>query len=49
VLWKKDKIKKEYGFSPDDGDALVLTFAEPVHKEDDNFEIAPNIGGWMSA
>lgn len=30
ILWKKDKIKKEYGFSPDDGDALVLTFAEPV-------------------
>lgn len=30
VLWKKDKIKKEYGFSPDDGDALALTFAEPV-------------------
>lgn len=31
VLWKKDKIKKEYGFSPDDGDALALTFAEPVN------------------
>ena len=22
VLWKKEKIKKEFGFSPDDGDAL---------------------------
>jgi len=33
VLWKKDKIKKEYGFSPDEGDALVLTFAEPVSAE----------------
>lgn len=32
VLWKKDKIKKEYGFSPDSGDALALTFAEPVNK-----------------
>lgn len=30
ILWKKDKIKKEYGFSPDDGDATALTFAEPV-------------------
>ena len=30
VLWKKDRIKKEYGFSPDYGDAAALTFAEPV-------------------
>jgi len=30
VLWRKEKIKKQYGFSPDDGDAFVLTFAEPV-------------------
>ena len=30
VLWRKEKIKKELGFSPDDGDALALTFAEPV-------------------
>ena len=30
VLWKKDRIKKEYGFSPDYGDAGALTFAEPV-------------------
>lgn len=29
VLWPKDKIKEECGFSPDEGDALVLTFAEP--------------------
>lgn len=33
VLWKKDKIKKMHGFSPDDGDALALTFAEPVAKK----------------
>lgn len=32
VLWRKEKIKKQYGFSPDDGDALGLTFAEPVIK-----------------
>jgi len=31
-LWKKEKIKKEYGFSPDEGDAAALTFAEPVNK-----------------
>lgn len=30
VLWSKDKIKKECGFSPDFGDAGALTFAEPV-------------------
>jgi hypothetical protein len=30
ILLKKDKIKKKYGFSPDAGDALALTFAEPV-------------------
>ncbi len=30
VLWRKEKIKEKYGFSPDDGDALALTFAEPV-------------------
>lgn len=29
-LWKKDKIKSEYGYSPDEGDAAALTFAEPV-------------------
>jgi len=31
VLWKKERIKKEYGFSPDEGDAIALTFAEPVN------------------
>lgn len=30
VLWRKDKIKSKYGYSPDCGDALALTFAEPV-------------------
>lgn len=28
-LWKKEKIKEKYGFSPDGGDASALTFAEP--------------------
>tara|TARA_R110002096_G_scaffold426129_2_gene635465 strand:+ start:354 stop:1880 length:1527 start_codon:yes stop_codon:yes gene_type:complete len=30
VLWRKDRIKEKYGFSPDYGDAAALTFAEPV-------------------
>jgi len=30
VLLSKDKIKSELGYSPDEGDALALTFAEPV-------------------
>ena len=47
VLWKKEKIKKEYGFSPDVGDALGLTFAEPVNKK---FVLEkPKARGWMSA
>ena len=29
-LWKKDKIKSKYGFSPDYGDAGALTFSEPI-------------------
>ena len=34
VLWSKDKIKDELGYSPDEGDALALTFAEPVVKHE---------------
>lgn len=30
VLEKKEKIRERVGFSPDGGDALALTFAEPV-------------------
>ena len=30
VLFPKDKIKSEFGFSPDYGDAGALTFSEPV-------------------
>ncbi|PHQ82905.1 MAG: hypothetical protein COB69_00205 [Phycisphaera sp.] len=33
VLEKKEYIKKLFGFSPDDGDALALTFAEPIAKK----------------
>jgi hypothetical protein len=46
VLWKKSKIKKEYGFSPDEGDAVALTFAEPVRE---NMKLSkPRQRGWMS-
>ena len=48
VLWRKEKIKREYGFSPDIGDALVLTFAEPVNKKSELKLIKPNNRGWMS-
>ena len=33
VLWKKELIKKKYGFSPDYGDAGALTFSEPVREK----------------
>lgn len=32
-LWRKEKIKKEFGFSPDYGDAAALTFAEPIKEK----------------
>lgn len=39
VLWAKDRIKKEYGFSPDYGDAAALTFAEPVRMDNKKREL----------
>lgn len=33
VLWRKERIKEKYGFSPDYGDAAALTFAEPVRTD----------------
>lgn len=33
VILPKEKIKKELGYSPDEGDALALTFAEPVSNQ----------------
>ena len=33
VLWRKERIKEKYGFSPDYGDAAALTFAEPVRND----------------
>jgi len=43
VLWAKDKIKKEYGFSPDYGDAAALTFTEPVSEK---VEVEIDFTGW---
>jgi hypothetical protein len=34
ILERKDELKKRIGRSPDDGDALALTFAEPVARRD---------------
>lgn len=33
-LEPKDEVKRKLGRSPDDGDALALTFAEPVAADD---------------
>ena len=35
ILERKKETKKRAGFSPDKGDALALTFAQPVYKEKD--------------
>ena len=48
VLWKKDKIKLKYGFSPDYGDAGALTFTEPVNTNS-RLTLPKSRGGWMSA
>lgn len=49
VLLSKDKIKAEFGFSPDFGDAGGLTFAEPVVIKEiiniDNLNI-PTVNHW---
>jgi hypothetical protein len=48
LLWKKERIKKEYGFSPDGGDALALTFAEPI-TEKLKLETIDTGTNWMGA
>lgn len=47
VLIAKDKMKADLGYSPDDGDALALTFAEPVFltEEDYNAGMGHDLGG----
>ncbi len=37
-LLAKDKMKAEFGFSPDLADALVLTFAAPVRTKEDQYD-----------
>lgn len=53
LLDKKDKIRKELGRSPDGADALVTTFAEPVHIVDadkiDPLKGHRRKGGWQGA
>lgn len=49
VLWRKEKIKQEYGFSPDYGDAAALTFAEPVHTLDIDLKLPPIGDDWMAS
>jgi hypothetical protein len=39
ILWRKEKIKEEYGFSPDFGDAGGLTFAEPVTERNEQITV----------
>lgn len=48
-LLSKDQIKQELGFSPDEGDAAALTFAEPVIIHTDETPRHHNTGshGWM--
>jgi len=38
-LHRKEKIKELYGFSPDEGDALAITHAEPVSLDKDDYEL----------
>ena len=49
VLWKKDRIKAKFGFSPDAGDSLALTFAEPVTDAHIIAVPVPTNRGWLSA
>lgn len=52
ILLSKKKIIKELGFSPDEGDALALTFAQPVilreKKKRKRRPIPTGAGAWMS-
>ena len=43
-LKSKDVIKREFGFSPDLGDAAALTFANPVKPK--LKPIPPDVGEW---
>ena len=46
VLLPKAKILEELGFSPDEGDALALTFAEPVREVEIRDPYAAFRRGW---
>jgi len=50
ILHKKERIKRDFGYSPDLGDALALTFAEPVAEQDDDFlDINIHVNDWAAA
>jgi len=46
-LTPKEQVKKEYGFSPDNLDALVLTFAERIKKRKAKAKAISTVSGWM--
>lgn len=39
----KKEFKKEYGFSPDDGDAVLLTFAKPIARTNEGRKMAETV------
>jgi hypothetical protein len=51
-LESKEDIKKRGGHSPDDGDALALTFAAPVVKEPEHAAVSDfdsgGVAGWLA-
>lgn len=49
-LTPKDQIKKDFGFSPDDLDSLVLNFAERINKRKSrNVQESEPTCGWMGS
>ncbi|GEP61724.1 hypothetical protein [Reyranella soli] len=49
LLERKDDMRKRGLASPDDGDALALTFAYPVAEVEEEDEVAPPLVSWMAA
>ena len=51
LIEPKDQVKRKLGYSPDEADAFVLTFAEQVHsargrRRGDPYRSAQNWKGW---
>ena len=49
LLERKDDMRKRGVASPDDGDALALTFAYPVASIEEEELVAPPHVNWMAA